>query len=143
MPSLLYPKAKQKILQAQINWLTDNIKAALINDFYVVDLYSDDVFSDISLYVVNGLTPIKSLTNKIINMDGSVLADPTIFNSINPNQKVPYIIIFKDLDINNIDNPPNVTNCPLIALLDNEYSLGTNGGNIKFNWNPIKGIFRL
>jgi len=154
MANSLYAKTRQKIMQAEIDWINDNIKAALVDGTYIGGsqaLDSDEFYTSISNCILAALMPIKTLTNKatIVNgVYGAVSADPVTFDSVNANQTISYIVIFKDPDINNVNGPPNSNDygsSPLIALIDSGYGIGagTNGGSIKITWNPTKGIFKI
>jgi hypothetical protein len=154
MSNSLYSKCRQKIIQAEIDWIDDNIKAALVNGTYIGGSQALDIhefYTSISDYILTAVAPIKTLTNKVTVVNsvyGAVSADPTIFNSVNPAQTISYIVIFKDPDLNNVNGPPNSNDygsSPLIALIDSGYGIGagTNGGNIKITWNPTKGIFKI
>jgi hypothetical protein len=154
MSNSLYSKCRQKIIQAEIDWINDNIKSALVDGTYIGGfqaLDNDEFYTSISGCILTAVAPIKTLTNKVTIVNGvygAVSADPTTFNNVDPAQTISYIVIFKDPDINNINGPPNSNDygsSPLIALIDSGYGIGagTNGGNIKITWNPTKGIFKI
>jgi hypothetical protein len=139
---MIYTKAKLRIVKAEINWLEDNIKVALINNFYNLSINQDEFYGDISPWILLGNQPIKSLTNR--DYSNSILfADSLTFNSILPNQTISCLILFKDLDVTNIDGPPNDVESPLLAVINRGYAIGTNGGDIKINWNLTKGVLKL
>ena len=148
-----YASANAAFLEGQINWLSDNIKVALLNPSYTggnIAIAGDVYFTAIAPYVLVGSTPIKTLTGKSVNVGssyGTTNAATVTFSSLSASQILGYLCIFKDPDITNANGAPSSANqgsSQLIHLIDSGYMIGTgtDGGDITVMWNS-SGIFNL
>ena len=154
----LYDKIRPNFAEAQINWLTDNVKVALLGGTYLggtASTASDQFFSDIASHVLLGTKPIKTLTGKVTSMGsspniiyGALSSNPVTFETLTANQTIGYLAVFIDPDPANIDGPPasgDQASSPLILLYDSGYGIGagTNGQNVQITWDLVNGMFRL
>lgn len=136
MANTIYTNAKELLLTAGINWLTDTIKAVLVNISYSPDFNVHKYFSDVT-GVVPGVQQVKTLAGKTIT-GGAADADDLAFPYVASGQNVYYVLIYKDTGIS--------TTSPLIILIDTAAGLPiiTTGANlfITFDNGPSK-IFSL
>ena len=154
----LYDKIRPAFAQAQIDWLNDNIKVAVLGPDYTggtVATQNDQFFSDVAANVLIGTMAVRTLVNKSTSMGispniiyGALNANPVTFISLTANQTIGYFVIFKDPDPLNIDGPPSLANqgsSRLIELIDSGYGIGagTNGQNIQITWSLDNGIMRI
>lgn len=133
MANALYDLGRNAFLKGQISYLTDTIKAALVDGTYVPDLSTHQYWSSVVGDVVG--TP-QALANKTA-VAGVADADPTTFSSV-VGSVVEYVVIYKDTGSN--------ATSPLIALLDTGTGLPVtpNGGDITINWDTGSSkIFKL
>lgn len=149
-----YDNARVAFAEGQINWSSDNIKAAVISQLYTggTTATTNDVhFDAIAPYVLTGGQPIVTLINKVTSVGsliGALSADPATFIALTANQSIGYIVIFKDPDPTNINGAPalgNQASSPLIALIDSGFGIGagTNGYDMEITWDLVTGITRL
>ena len=132
MANTLFPKGKQKILSAAINFPTDTIKAILVTDSYT---YSTDheFLSDLGTTVGTAQT----LANKTVT-DGVFDADDITFATLAPGSNLKAVILYKDTGVAGtsalIDYIDTVTGLPM----------ATNGGDVQIQWdNSAYRIFSL
>lgn len=156
------------MLSGQLNWLTDNIKAALLSPSYVggsVALYGTSgspptlpnrYYTDIEAYILTGDAPIITLIDKFVSTPdsgtgltiwGAACAGIVTFQNLTANQTVGYYVLFKDPDTNNVNGAPatgNKGSSPLIFLGDEGDVIGqrTNGSNFQLVPHPL-GFFDL
>jgi DUF917 family protein len=133
MSNALYDLGRNAFLKGEIAYLTDTIKAALIDGTYVPDLSTDQFWSTVVGSVVG--TP-QILANKTTTA-GVANATPTTFSSV-VGSVVQYIVIYKDTGVNSTS--------PLIAFIDTGTGLPVtpNGGDITINWDTgASKIFKL
>lgn len=127
-----YDKALEKFAKAEINLLTDNIKAVLIDVAdYTVNLATHEFLSDIPTAARVAISP--NMTNKTVTA-GVFDADPYTFSAVtgDPSEAVVY---FKDTGV--------AATSTLLSYHDTATSglpVTPNGGdiNIQFSW-----IFKL
>jgi hypothetical protein len=154
MSNSLYDSARIAFGTAGINWLGDNIKAAILTPAYPggsVSISGDSEFTAIAPYILAGTTASVTLTTKVTSvgaLTGAMSSAPVTFVALTAGQIIGYIALYKDPDPTNINGIPAIGNqasSPLIALFDSGYGIGagTNGSNIEITWDPINGIFRL
>ena len=132
MANALYPKAKQKFLDALIDMPTDTIKIALIDTGSYTYSSTDEFWSAASAALVG--TPA-TLASKTIT-DGVFDADNVTFTSVT-GASVEALIIYKDTG--------SAATSPLIMYLDVAASglpVTPNGNNIDVQFNA-SGIFAL
>lgn len=137
MASGLYDKGRQKFLEGSIAWLTDNIKATLVdlND-YTHSLSGNEFLSDIPPAARVAIS--SNFTNKT-SINGIADADDVILSLVS-GDVCEAIVIFKDTG--------NPATSPLIAFLDS--SNVTNipvtpiGADITIRWSNFPDrIFKL
>ena len=132
MANTLYPKGKQRMLTAGINFLTDTIKAILVTDSYTYST-AHEFRSDLGTTVGTAQT----LTNKSVT-DGVFDADDITFATLAPGSNLKAVILYKDTGVAGtsalIDYIDVVTGLPM----------ATNGGDVQIQWdNGAYKIFSL
>lgn len=135
MANTLYDFARQRFLEAQINWMTDTIKVILVNDgAYTPQTSVHQYLSDIptSARIAGPVT----LTSKATTGGAADAADCT-FTSVN-GSSIEAIIIYGDTGVE--------ATSPLIAYIDTATGLPItpNGGDIIVTWdNGTNKIFKV
>lgn len=125
-------KAKEKLLTAQINWLDDTIKLALVDSGYTPDIAQDEFLSDVIDYHI--VAQSSALTGKSVQAGVAYVSDVTIqiFTGVTFN----YLVLYKELG--------DLATSPLIALIDSApnlpFTLETDSVTISFDNN---GIFNI
>lgn len=132
MANAIYPKAKEKFLDALIDIPTDTIKIALIDTGTYTYSSTDEFWSAASTALVGTAATLasKTITNGVFN------ADDVTFTSVT-GASVEALIIFKDTG--------TAATSPLIMYLDVAASglpVTPNGNNIDVQFNA-SGIFAL
>lgn len=135
MANTLYDKARQRFLEAQINWMVDTIKVILVsNSGYTPQTAVHEYLADIpvSARIAGPVT----LTAKATTGGAADAADVT-FTSVTGNT-INSIIIYSDSGTE--------ATSPLIAYIDTATGLPItpNGGDIIVTWdNGVNKIFRV
>ncbi len=132
MANALYPKAKQKFLDALIDMPTDTIKIALIDTGSYTYSSTDEFWSAASAAEIG---TSQTLASKTIT-DGVFNADDVTFTAVT-GASVEALIIYKDTG--------SAATSPLIMYLDVAASglpVTPNGNNIDVQFNA-SGIFAL
>ncbi len=115
MANALYAKGKEKILSADIDFVSDTIKVALIKNDYAQNLATDEFYTSISASVLN--TP-QTLSSKSVTAGVFDAGDATFTAATSP------LLAYIDV----------ITGFPL----------ATNGGDITIQWdNGAYKIFSL
>lgn len=132
MANALYPKAKEKFLDALIDMPTDTIKIALIDTGVYTYSSTDEFWSSASSAIVGTAVTLasKTITNGVFD------ADNVTFTSVT-GASVEALIIYKDTG--------SAATSPLIMYLDVAASglpVTPNGNNIDVQFNA-SGIFAL
>ena len=132
MANTLYPKGKQKILSAAINFPTDTIKAILVTGSYTYST-AHEFLSDLGTTVGTAQT----LANKTVT-DGVFDADDITFATLAPGSNLKAVVLYKDTGVAGtsslIDYIDTVTGLPM----------ATNGGDVQIQWdNGAYKIFSL
>lgn len=131
MASVVYPKAKEALLQGAINMSTATIKAVLIDTNDVAYNAAHDFLNDVSAAVVGTAVTLssKTFTNGVFDA-----ADVT-FTSVTGDQ-AEAIVIYEDTG--------TASTSHLLAFVDTATGLPVtpNGGDITVAWNA-SGIFAL
>ena len=132
MANTLFPKGKQKILSAAINFPTDTIKAILVTNSYTYST-AHEFLSDLGTTVGTAQT----LANKTVT-DGVFDADDITFATLAPGSNLKAVILYKDTGVAGtsalIDYIDTVTGLPM----------ATNGGDVQIQWdNSAYRIFSL
>ena len=131
MPNALYNPGKQAMLQAQVNFMTDNIRVALVNTSYTPDLTNHANLTSISSFVVGSaqLLANKSVTNGVFD------ADDVTYSALAAGSNLRAAVIYRDTG-----TPGTST---LLAYIDQitGFPLATNGGDVTIQWD--NGPFRI
>ena len=132
MASVIYPIAKKAFLDGDIDLLTDNIRAVLIDTGTYTYSAAHDFYGDLTGVVgaESGLFASKTTTG------GTFDAADITFTAVTGNT-AEAIVIFKDTGSTATDN--------LIAYIDSASSglpVTPNGGDINVVWNA-SGIFSI
>ncbi|AEJ93985.1 hypothetical protein THIBAULT_37 [Mycobacterium phage Thibault] len=128
-----YTKGREAFARGEINWMGDDIRAALIDDAdYTVNLASDEFLSDIPSGAIVATSPNftgKSVTNGYLK--AAKLIFPTVTGDI-----AEAAVIYKWTG--------TASTSRLIAYVSSELytSVTPNGANIIINW-PGIGILRI
>lgn len=135
MANTLYDKARQRFLEAQLDWLSDTIKVVLVdNGAYTPQTAVHEFYSDISgSAIIAG--PV-TLTAKATTGGAADAADVT-FTSVS-GASIESIVIYKDTGV--------AGTSPLIAYIDTATGLPItpNGGDIIVTWdNGANKIFKV
>ena len=132
MANTLYPKGKQKILSAAINFPTDTIKAILVTDSYTYST-AHEFLSDLGTTVGTAQT----LANKTVT-DGVLDAGDITFAALAPGSNLKAVVLYKDTGVAGTSS--------LIDYIDTVIGLpmATNGGDVQIQWdNGAYKIFSL
>lgn len=130
MASALYPIGKKAILDGDIDFLVDTIKAVLIDTGTYTYSSAHDFYNDLSGVVGTAVTLGSKTTT-----GGTFDAADSTFTAVS-GATVEAIVIFKDTG--------NTATSALIAYIDTASGLPVtpNGGNITVAWNA-SGIFSI
>lgn len=136
MANGIYAKAKQAFLEADIDWLVDDIKVCVVDGAdYTANLATDEFLSDIPGAAI--VATSANLSTKT-STDGVADADDVTFSSVT-GDSVEIIVIYKDTGV--------AATSRLIAYYDVAASglpVTPNGGNITVSWsNGASRIFAL
>ncbi len=135
MANALYDKGRQKFLEGGIAWLTDNIKAILVDTaLYTVDLALDDFLDDVPAGARVQLSA--NLVGKTA-VDGVADATDEVFGSVT-GATVEAIVVYRDSGAEGTSE--------LIAYIDTATGLPVtpNGGDITVQWDAgVDRIFKL
>ena len=135
MANTLYDAARQRFLEAQINWMTDTIKVLLVDTgAYTPQTAVHQYLSDISgsARIAGPVT----LTSKTTTGGAADAADVTFTSVTGPS--IEAIVIY-------IDTGTESTS-PLVAFIDTATGLPItpNGGDIIVTWdNGVNKIFKV
>lgn len=131
MANKFYPKGKEKMLLAQVNWAADTIKVVLVTSAYT---YSDahEFLSDLSTVGTAQTLANKTTTNGVFD------ADDVAFTALATGSTVKALAIYKDTGV--------ASTSPLLAYLDGVtgFPMATSGADALIPWSagPAK-IFTL
>lgn len=134
MANVFYAKGKEKILSADIDWVTDTIKVLLVKNTYPQNLATDEFLDDVEAYRLNTDQTLsgKSITNGIFDA-----ADAT-WTAVTAGDTSEGVVIYKDTG--------SAATSPLLIYIDSitGFPLATNGGDITAAWdNGANKIFSL
>lgn len=124
MANAKYTKGKEKEMQAQINWLTDNIKVATVKSAYAVNLATHEFYSDLGANVLG--TPV-ALSSRTITGGVFDAADATVA-SVTAGDTCSFAVVYKDTGV--AGTSPLLIYCDTIT----NFPFTTNGGDIKLQW---------
>lgn len=135
MANALYDNGRRRFLEGQIAWLTDTIRAVLIDTAnYTVNLATHQFLSDIPAAARVATSP--ALANKT-STAGVADADDVTFTGVS-GASVEAIVLYKDTGAD--------TTSPLIAYIDTATGLPftPSGGDVIIQWdNGPNKIFKL
>lgn len=135
MANTLYDKGRQKFAEAQINWLTDDIKVMGVDaGQYTVSTANHEFLSDVPAGA--RIAAAVSLLSKSTTGGACDAADVT-FTAV-AGVSIEAVIIYK--------NTGSEATSPLLAYLDTATGLPItpNGGDMVLTWdNGVNKIFRL
>lgn len=135
MANALYDKGRQKFLEGDIAWLTDNIKLVFVDSAdYTIDLATHDFLNDIP--VAGRVATSGNFAGKT-STDGVADASDVTVSSVS-GDPFELIVIYKDSGAS--------TTSPLIAAIDTATGLPLtpNGGDVTVAWdNGANKIFKL
>ena len=134
MANVFYAKGKEKILSADIDWVTDTIKVMLVKNTYPQNLSTDEFLDDVEAYRLNTDQTLsgKSITNGIFDA-----ADPT-WTAVTAGDTSEGVVIYKYTG--------SAATSPVLIYIDSitGFPLATNGGDITAAWdNGANKIFSL
>lgn len=135
MANALFDRARKRFLEGQFNWLTDTIKAVLVDTgTYTVNLSAHEFLSDIGTGARVATSP--AFTGKS-TAGGAADANDVTFTSVS-GPSVEAIVLYADTGVD--------ATSPLIAWIDTATGLAItpNGGDIIVTWdNGPNRIFKL
>jgi hypothetical protein len=137
MANLVYDKARQKFLEGGIAWLTDTIKAQLVDTVagtgYAVNITHEFLSSVPGTARISAPQTLASKTSTNGNADAGDLAFPAVTPA---GTTIEAFVIYKDTG--------NEATSPLICYIDTATGLPitANGGTINILFNGTK-IFRI
>ena len=134
MANALYGLAKEKILNGDIDFDTDVIKARLVDNSYAQNLTTDNFMDDVPK--VNGTTD-QTLSGVTITL-GVFDANDVTWTAVETAHTAEAVVLFKFVT-NDADSIP-------LAYIDTitGFPLATNGGNVTIQWdNGSYKIFSL
>ena len=130
MANALYPKGKEKILSAAINFASDTIKAVVVTNAYTYSA-AHEFLSDLGAALVG---TAQELANKSV-ANGAFDADDVTFATLASGNTVKAVVLYKDTGVAGssalIDYIDDVTGLPL----------ATNGGDVQIQWS--NGPYRI
>jgi hypothetical protein len=90
--SQCYPKAREKFLTAQLNWMTGDFRAVLLPQSYVPD-FTDEFLADI---IANVRIATSDLMEDRTATNGFAYAPPIKFPALLDNRLASQAVIYKD-----------------------------------------------
>lgn len=131
MANTFYPKGKEKMLRAQINFDTDTIKAVLVSSAYTYSV-THEFLSSLSV-----VGTAQTLATKTTN-DGIFDAGDVGFPALASGSTVKALVLYKDTGVDSTS--------PLLAYIDSitGFPMATSGGDVVIPWsNGASKIFSL
>ena len=131
MANALYAKGKEKMLTGSVNFLSDTIKVALVENDYAQNLTFDEFYTAIAASVLG--TP-QTLASKTVT-NGVFDATDVTFAASPLGSTTEGVVIYKDTG----DNATS----PLLAYIDTitGFPLITTGGDVIVQWD--NGSFKI
>ena len=134
MANVFFTKGKEKILSADIDWVTDTIKVMLVKNTYPQNLSTDEFLDDVEAYRLNTDQTLsgKSITNGIFD------AGDATWTAVTAGDTSEGVVIYKDTG--------SAATSPVLIYIDSitGFPLATNGGDITAAWdNGANKIFSL
>lgn len=136
MANALYDSGRQAFLQADIDWLADNIKVALVRG-YTPNTATHDFLDDVTAAGGTIVANSGNFTGKTATA-GVADADDVTYSTVAAGAACNHLVIYKDTGV------PSTS--PLIAVIDTATGLPItpNGGDITIQWDSgANKIFKL
>lgn len=133
MANSKFLKGREHILNANVNWPLDTIRAVLVDmDDYTLDINLDEYLSAIPTAARVATT---DLTGKTVT-GGYADADDGLWTAVSGDQ-CEAVVVYKWTG--------SAGSSPLIAFIDDAANLPVipGGGNIEVQWSSEGGIFRI
>lgn len=130
MANRFFPKGKEKILNGDIDWNTDSIRARLVVSTYTYDAAHEFLSS---VTKVTGTTDQTLTTPTITN--GVFDADDITFTAVPAGETASSVVLYKFVT--------NDADSPVLALIDTitGFPKATDGGNITVQWDS--GAYKI
>lgn len=126
MANVFYDKAREDFATAQLDWLTTNVFAVLVDASYVFDATETDLTA-ISAAYLSGMTP-QALTGLAVTSTGTVSADSSVFAGVTSGQTAAAVIIYADQGAGRFD--------PILYYDTGAgFPLTTTGASVTVDWN--------
>ncbi len=141
MANSLYDKGRQRFLEAQLNWITDDIKVVMVDTALYTFAASHEFLSSIA--AESRVTAPTTLTSKT-STNGAADAQDVTFAAVN-GPSIEALVLYKQVLALDGVTPDDAASI-LIAYIDTATGLPItpNGGDIIVTWdNGINKIFRL
>lgn len=131
MANMLYTKAKEKILQGQLNLLTDDIRVAIVSNAYIQSMTTDEFLADVDDYILG--TPMALTTRSIAG--GAFDGDDLNFTGIASGATTEGIVIYK--------HTGDPATSPLVFYADQVqgFPMLTSGAVIEVRWDD--GAYKI
>lgn len=134
MANMLYTKAKEKILQGQINLLTDDIRVAVVSNGYVQSMTTDEFLSSVEAHILG--TPLE-LTSRAVT-GGAFSGANLAFTDIPPSQTTEGVVIYKHT------GDPATSQLIFYADQVQGFPMTTSGAAVEVRWDDgAYKIFKL
>jgi hypothetical protein len=141
MANSLYDKGRQRFLEAQLNWIIDDIKVVMVDTALYTFAASHEFLSSIAAEA--RVTAPTTLTSKT-STNGAADAQDVTFAAVN-GPSIEALVLYKQVLALDGVTPDDAASI-LIAYIDTATGLPItpNGGDIIVTWdNGINKIFRL
>ena len=141
MANSLYDKGRQRFLEAQLNWITDDIKVVMVDTALYTFAANHEFLSSIAPEA--RVTAPTTLTSKT-STNGAADAQDVTFAAVN-GPSIEALVLYKQVLALDGVTPDDAASI-LIAYIDTATGLPItpNGGDIIVTWdNGINKIFRL
>lgn len=131
MANMLYTKAKEKLMQGQLNLLTDDIRVAIVSNTYIQSMTTDEFLSSVEAHILGA--PMALTTRSITG--GSFDGDNLNFTGIASGATTEGVVIYK--------HTGNSATSPLIFYADTVtgFPMLTSGGAIEVRWDD--GAYKI
>jgi len=141
MANAIYPSGKDGIMKAEIQFVTDTFKIALLTNGTYTD--SDTVLADVSADIVDssGGTGIATLTSNSVS-NGVYTAANATFSSV-PGTEVAVAYVLYRSGVTSTGTDPLIAFYDTQSAGDGSISITTNGGNIIIDFDASAGIVKM
>lgn len=131
MANMLYTKAKEKMMQGQLNLLTDDIRVAIVSSAYIQSMTTDEFLSTVSPHILG--TPMV-LTGRTIT-GGAFDGDSLSFVGIPTGNTTEGVVIYK--------HTGDPATSPLLFYADQVqgFPMTTSGAAVEVRWDD--GAYKI